>query len=369
MDVTIANQAMIRENNRKRVLEAVICHPSISRAALTHQTGLTGGTITAIVQLLLEEQLLEEVGTTVGGKGRRRLMLRLKAESACCIAVTIGKPWLRLMECDLGGSSRQKSQCPASYHSPEAFFQTLFAFVDPYLEQDYPLGIGAIVLAVEGDLTETEVSFSGLTLSRQQLCQQLQAAWGTPVWMEHVSRLSALGENAYAMKCQNMAYLHAENSMGLGLIVDGKLFCGRYGRACNIGQMLLSAQQPFCQLASVPALLKNHDFDDFASFLVAYQAQMPAAMETAHDFLSYYALLIQNIFSLYDTERLVIHCPFTTRTDALFLQLKQRLGPLKSRLYRSFLQEDAPLLGGAVLGLCQFLRIESFVPLKGYGVL
>ena len=367
--MTIANQAMIREINRRTVLETVIFHPSISRAALTDQTNLTGGTITAIVQQLLDEQLLEEVGTVGGGKGRRRFLLQLKADSACCIAVTVGKEQFRLMLCDLGGTPLQRAHSPAVYDSFSAFLDTLVSFVDPYLNTDYPLGVGAVVLAVEGTITEEELSIGGLSCSRQALRTKLQDAWGTPVWMEHVSRLSALGENAYAMKCQNMAYLHAENTMGLGLIVEGKLFCGRYGRACNISQMRLWPDGPFSETASVPALLARYGFSSFASFQTAFREETPQAMETAHDFLQFYTLLLENIFLLYDTERLVIHCPFTSMGDLLFLQLKNRLGPFKSRLYRSFLQEDAPLCGGAVLGICQFLNIQTFAPSKGYGVL
>lgn len=367
--MTIANQTLIRTLNRKKVLETILVHPSISRANITALTGLTGGTITSIVQQLLDEQLLEEVGTATGGKGRRGLLLQINAKAASVLSVTMGKDQLRLMQCDLGGTALEQAFQEVSYEKEELFLQTLLQFVAPFLHSGCPFGTGAVVLAVEGAMEDDQITLQTLTFSKETLKETLQQAWQVPVFLEHVSRLSPLGENAYAMKCQNMAYLHAENTLGLGLIVDGKLFCGGHGQACQVGALRLWPHQTFAQKAALPLLLQKNGFADFLAFAQAFAQREERALATAEQFLDFYGLLLENIFLLYDPQRLVIHCPFTSMGDELFLRLKKRLGPFQNRLYRSFLQSAAPLCGGTVLGICQFLGIDTFVPAKSYGVL
>ena len=64
--MAIANQEMIRDNNRRQVLEYLVNHPPVSRAALSQQLHLTKATISNIVQELIEQKsealrlLLEE---------------------------------------------------------------------------------------------------------------------------------------------------------------------------------------------------------------------------------------------------------------------------------------------------------------------
>ena len=46
--MAIANQEMIRDNNRRQVLEYIVNHPPVSRAALSQQLHLTKATISNI---------------------------------------------------------------------------------------------------------------------------------------------------------------------------------------------------------------------------------------------------------------------------------------------------------------------------------
>ena len=55
------SRELIREMNRRLVLETVINDGPLSRAAISKKLGLTKATISAIVQDLLEEQYIEVI--------------------------------------------------------------------------------------------------------------------------------------------------------------------------------------------------------------------------------------------------------------------------------------------------------------------
>lgn len=63
--MAIANQEMIRDNNRRQVLEYLVNHPPVSRAALSQQLHLTKATISNIVQELIEQHLILEIGSSL----------------------------------------------------------------------------------------------------------------------------------------------------------------------------------------------------------------------------------------------------------------------------------------------------------------
>ena len=61
--MAIANQEMIRDNNRRLVLEYIVNNPPISRAALAKELHLTKATISNIVQELMDQNLVAEIGS------------------------------------------------------------------------------------------------------------------------------------------------------------------------------------------------------------------------------------------------------------------------------------------------------------------
>ena len=59
----VVNQEMIRNTNRRLVLEYIVNNPPISRADLAKQLQLTKATISNIVQELLDRNLILEIGS------------------------------------------------------------------------------------------------------------------------------------------------------------------------------------------------------------------------------------------------------------------------------------------------------------------
>ena len=68
------SRELIREMNRRLVLETVINDGPLSRAAISKKLGLTKATISAIVQDLLEEQYIEEIGSDQTQYGRKPIL-------------------------------------------------------------------------------------------------------------------------------------------------------------------------------------------------------------------------------------------------------------------------------------------------------
>ncbi|MBI3941991.1 MAG: ROK family transcriptional regulator [Chloroflexi bacterium] len=87
------NFSDIRERNASQILRAILHNGSLSRRHITHLTGLAPGTISNIVNRLIEEGLLEEVGINGRPSGRRgapEVLVDLNPHGAAVFAMGLG---------------------------------------------------------------------------------------------------------------------------------------------------------------------------------------------------------------------------------------------------------------------------------------
>ena len=108
------SRELIREMIRRLVLETVINDGPLSRAAISKKLGLTKATISAIVQDLLEEHYIEEIGSDQTQYGRKPILLRFCRQNGYIIALDLGVERTVLMVCDLLGQNCRLHQynCP-----------------------------------------------------------------------------------------------------------------------------------------------------------------------------------------------------------------------------------------------------------------
>src|SRR5213595_1496934 len=98
-----AHFSTMRDINRQIVLNYVREREPISRAAIARETQLQRSTISAIVEDLTSEGLVEEVGEGESTGGRRPTMLRLRTKEAIAIGVAITPTCTTVATSDLAG--------------------------------------------------------------------------------------------------------------------------------------------------------------------------------------------------------------------------------------------------------------------------
>ena len=96
----------LRRTNRTALLRELLFKGPTSRQALAGETGLSAGTVGLVVAELLEEGLLEEVGSEESGGGRPRTILRVAADRAISVGVDLGERGLRVEAFDLAWQRR-----------------------------------------------------------------------------------------------------------------------------------------------------------------------------------------------------------------------------------------------------------------------
>src|SRR5699024_263708 len=98
------NQQIVKEKNKKLVLETIHKKAPISRADIAQTTGLTKGTVSSLVSELINEQFVYESGHGESSGGRRPIMLIYNKKAGYSIGINLDVNYILGVLTDLYGN-------------------------------------------------------------------------------------------------------------------------------------------------------------------------------------------------------------------------------------------------------------------------
>lgn len=372
-----ANQELIRDMNYHKILDAIIREDCISRADLAKQLGLTKATVSSQVQNLLDDGLVEETGTTKTSKGRHPIILSFRGTSAYALSLDIGPKRISLLLSDLLGQHCCSRQIHWNPHKND-LLPLLYEMIDSLPARPKLAGI---CLGIHGVVQDDDIRFTPYyDLEGAPLKEQLQQRYGLPVFIENEANLSALGEKTFSHKVSNLVNISVHSGIGLGIIMDGKLYTGADGFAGEFGHTIVEPNGRPCpcgnhgcieQYASESAVVqeynrhKNIKSGTIDDLVYDYLNKESAALSAIDAFVSYMAIGINNIVNIFNPQLIVINSAVTSRLPDVTAQICGKLSNRMSRECRivpSTLQDTATLLGGICLCSRNYLGLEEFCP-------
>ena len=373
------SKELIRDINSHLVLEAIVNYGPISRAELSKRLGLTKATISAIVQVLLDGQLIIEIGSKATDKGRKPILLELNRLAGSVLSLDISVDYLTLLVCDLKGTHCRLKQRPNA-SSGAAMLPLIKSLIQETIQEleDSAYGVIGISVGIHGVVHNNEVIFTPYySLEDIRLADELTNCFHVPVYVENEANLSVLGERSFYFHYPNIINISVHSGIGLGILIDDKLYTGSNGYAGEFGHTIIIPDGRPCpcgnqgcieQYASERALLldfaqkKNRRRISIDEFMDYYRQGDRDAQATIADFVKYMGIGINNILNTLNPDLIVINSSFTMHIPSLpqMLQdsLKNRMDKY-CRILPSGLQDTAILLGGACVVIQDFLGIKT----------
>lgn len=371
------SKELIRDINTKLVLETIINHISISRAATAKYLGLTKATISAIVQELINKKLVIEIGSDDTSLGRKPILLSLNKKAGYVICIDIGVDTTSALLSDLLGEDCSLKQIRTPKNTSNIVDILIQLIESMKLPKDTPYGLVGITLGIHGVITNNQVSFAPYyNLTGINLAEGLEQHFNAPVFLENEANLSVIGENTFQYDFANIANVSVHSGIGLGIIIDHQLYTGYNGRAGEFGHTIIEIDGRQCpcgnkgcleQYVSERTLLrefarmKNSSETSFDQFRIAFEANDPDALKIMEDFVKYMSVGVNNILNAYNPDIVIINSSFTI----FFPQIMDRIeAALQSRMNSyvqivpSVLQDTSILLGGICVAIKGFLGVE-----------
>jgi glucokinase len=241
-----ARPALLKEINVREVLRVLRHNTPCSRADLVRLTGLTAPTVSAAIQQLLEQHLVELLGFGSSNGGRRPHMLRFNATYAHVLGVDLGGTSLRVALADMNGTVLGKwSASTRGASTPEQVVALICNGMTRLVRQANisPKAVKAVGVGTPG-ITDVD---AGIVISAPNLKNWrnipfrnvLESELGIPAVIENDVNLAAMGENwrGAAREATNFVFLALGTGIGAGIYLNGQLVHGADWAAGEVGYM------------------------------------------------------------------------------------------------------------------------------------
>jgi predicted NBD/HSP70 family sugar kinase len=263
--IRTAHFGTMRAINRQIVLNYVRDRGPISRAEIARCTKLQRSTISEIVDLLLEEGLIEEVGAGQSTGGRCPTLLALRTTGAAAIGIDIAPTRTTVATSDLAGGLLESEE-----------FET-----DHDFERTIARAVSAAHRLTErggGRIEGIGVSLPGLVDSSKgrllyvpyfnwrdlDIGARIAEATGLKVTIDNDANAAALAElwfgRADVSEARDFIMVFIAEGVGAGIIFDRQVYRGEGGAAGEFGHMIIGDRAP------VPCSCGSYDcWEAFAS--------------------------------------------------------------------------------------------------------
>lgn len=376
------NQHVVKKENKSLVLETIKEKAPISRASIAQITGLNKGTVSSLVGELIDEKLINESGTGESSGGRRPVMLLLNETAGFTIAVDLGVKSMLGVLTDLRGHIVAEKRVKFSDNKYEEVLPLLYELID-HLNNAAPpseYGVVGIGVGVPGVVTnEGEILLApNLGWKKVPLQQLLHNKYQIPITVENEANAGAYGEKVYGIgqKSQEIVYTSISIGIGVGLILDGKLYKGLRGFSGELGHMTIKMDEDPCRCgnkgcwelyASEQALLdqaealgyKNVTLDQL---MEAAQNGEEKALQLFEDLGDYLGVGITNIIHIFNPEQVVIGNTVSIAERYILPAIEKRIERNAIGFNKNDVQINVAKLKkhSTVLGMVAFIVEEFF---------
>jgi len=248
----------IRDINRQIVLNYVREREPISRAEIARETHLQRSSVSAIVEDLKAEGLVEEVGEGESTGGRRPTLLRLRSKGPIAIGVAINPTNTTVASSDLAGRliERQEFSTDINPHKTLdkviAIVRAMSSGANGSIE-----GIGVSLPGLVDPSTGTAIYIPYFEWRDLPVAQEISSAVGLPVAIDNDANAVALAELWFGRpevcNARDFILVLVAEGVGTGIIFDGQIYRGQRGAAGEFGHMVIGTHAP------VPCSCGSHD--------------------------------------------------------------------------------------------------------------
>lgn len=249
---TASTTSVLRVINERAVYEQIRLHGPISRPEVATATGLSKPTISLALADLERTGLVRTVGHRTGGTGRAAMLYEIHPEAGWVIGIDVGREWVRAALTGLAGDivvrrdvrSRARSAGPLIDQLDE-LVQELAGAAGITTDQ-----VTYIVLGTPG-VHDAEAHRLHLApnlpgWSRPGVTRRLAERLPAPFLIENDIALAALGEQAHGLGADvaSFVFLSIGTGIGMGVVLDGKLYRGSRGAAGEVAFLPVGEADP-----------------------------------------------------------------------------------------------------------------------------
>ncbi|WP_414675428.1 ROK family transcriptional regulator [Lentzea sp.] len=363
----------MRVLNQRAVLDRLRRLGAATRPQVAKDTGLSKPTVGQALADLERHGLVRPTGRTTTGPGRSAVVYEPNPAAGYVLGVDIGRERIRVAVADLGGAVVARVDERNRCRSAASLVRTVTDLATRTVA-DAGLALTDVVVKVIGS--------PGVIDQRSRVVRHapnlpgwesagvldgLESSLGPVLVVENDANLAALGEHVYGAAQRARVFVCATvgTGVGMGIVVDGKLFRGAHGAAGEVAFLPFDKStsdvhrgrfEEVAAAESVVALARECGLTARSARDVFRLARSgdASAVEVVRVEAERLAFLVASVAAVIDPELVVLGGGIGSNVDLLLDPLERALRtmtPLAPRVVAGALGDGAVLSGAVAMGL------------------
>ena len=387
-----ATHQQTKLHNRDLVLQVIFNHDAISRAEIARLTKLTRATVSDMVNNLLGEELVEEIGYGESIGGKAPILLSLIADSRYLIGLNLAQDKFIGSVVNLRGEIKETVEFAVNDSDGEQALQLVYQILDQLTQNHWkPLvGIGVGTPGLVNTQEGVVVNAVNLDWQDLPLAHLLESRYNLPVTVLNDSQATAIGEFVYGgnhASDSNLVVVTIKHGIGAGILINGRLFQGDGGGAGEIGHVVVQEDGELCRcgkygcletIASTRAILQraknlapeytesqlaeNFDGISLEAIEAAWQANDALAGRVLSDAAHYLGASIASLIGVLNIQNIVITGDMSRFGDAWLQSVQETMthGALTRMAQDTKLEMGTLEFKACILGASAFMLLEDY---------
>lgn len=376
-----SNTQSIKIENIKLVVEKLIELRETSRIELSKITSLNKATVSTIMQELVDKELVVETDKIVKTSGRSAKVFALNKNAGRIISIELLTDSIYGVITNLYGTIVFELRKQIDDFEFSQYLKVLLEAIDELKANtlDSTYGLIGIGIGVYGIVSKSQkITYATFTSWKDiDLKTIIEDYTGIETYVENEANISALGEHLAHPDDQNLISLNIGHGVGMGIIIDHKLYSGEHGYAGEIGHNIIVPNGKKCvcgnygcleQYISEPALLddyyqKTGEKINIDELIQRYKRKESNALGIYHDFIEYVSLIINNIALSLNPKTIVINSKIIENIPESISSIKNKLRSqimMLDVLTTSMYKSKKNVLGLTHVLIQRFLNVENY---------
>lgn len=226
---------------KKRIINYYIYNGNSTISELSKALDISIPTVTKIIEEMCEKGLLLTYGKLETSEGRHPLLYGLNPDSGYFVGVDINLSSVNIALMNFNGEiiDHMMDTRIEIANSPEGLDKLCNFITDfiSHLDID-PSHILSVSVNISGRVNpDAGYSYSWFNIGEEPVAQVISDKIGYPVMIENDSRAMTYGEylRGNISNLKNILFINLSWGLGLGIIIDGKIYLGNSGFAGEVG--------------------------------------------------------------------------------------------------------------------------------------
>jgi len=248
-----APTTFLKQLNERRVLNAIRIGQEVSRASLDRQLHLATPTVSRIVDRLIDEGFVCELGFADTAAGRPPRLLEINSTGIGAIGVELGRTRTRIIYANLRGEPQVRDEiATGALSSPQDLIDRIQKLIQTITEPNQRLlGIGiGTPGAYDSRLVSQRVTLGhNKTWKDVPLTDLIEDALDVPAYVANDANAAALAETWFGigLDFSEVLFILGDVGIGAGMTVAGSIYEGASRRSGEFAHMVIDMQGDVCE--------------------------------------------------------------------------------------------------------------------------